>query len=225
MRQQINLYQPIFSQSGSSFSARTAAIALAVVAFGLAAFTVHANLHLKQLERSVVELRAQHERQQAMLTEAAALNAAAAADPAQVQARVKALENSLAERRAALDVLLSGAAGQTTGFADRIEALARRHVTGLWIERLELSGVNGAMTLSGVTLNADIVPQYLQSLAHEPVLNGARFDDFVIERPLPKPAGEESSEVEAEVKALPPGQLRFRAGQRLTPPSTAEAAS
>ena len=80
-------------------------------------------------------------------------------------------------------MLQSGAAGQTSGFASRMEALARRHVNGLWIDGLAMSGTRSTMSISGGSVDADIVPAYLRSLSSETVLSGTRFDDFVIERP------------------------------------------
>ena len=89
----------------------------------------------------------------------------------------------MSERTQALQVLQSGAAGQTSGFATRMEALARRHVNGLWIDGLAMSGTRSTMSISGGSVDADIVPAYLRSLSTETVLSGTRFDDFVIERP------------------------------------------
>ena len=64
-----------------------------------------------------------------------------------------------------------------------MEALARRHVNGLWIDGLAMSGTRSTMSISGGSVDADIVPAYLRSLSTETVLSGTRFDDFVIERP------------------------------------------
>jgi hypothetical protein len=63
-----------------------------------------------------------------------------------------------------------------------MEALARRHTAGLWIDRIVLSGTTGAMAVSGATLNADLVPRYLRALADESALTGTRFDALTIER-------------------------------------------
>ena len=124
----------------------------------------------------------QQEKQQAQLTKVGE-TLSRQARRADVEARVKALTATLSERTQALQVLQSGAAGQTSGFASRMEALARRHVYGLWIEGLAMSGTRSTMSISGGSVDADIVPTYLRSLSSETVLSGTRFDDFVIERP------------------------------------------
>ncbi len=183
MRQQINLYQPIFSEARKPLSALTVASVLATLLVALLAFSIHTQLRVKKTAARVEVLRAQQTEQENLLAEATEEHTKRS-NPAAIEARVKQLAASLDERTRALALLKSGAAGQTTGFAGRMEGLARRHVDGLWIDSLLISGANGSMSIAGATLDADIVPEYLQNLAREPVLNGTRFDEFMIERPV-----------------------------------------
>jgi Tfp pilus assembly protein PilN len=216
MRQQINLYQPIFSRERKQFSAVTVVASLGVLALVLTAFSIHASMGVKQLQGEVARLTEQQAQQQAQFLQVGELHARNA-HPAEVEARVKALTTTLNERKQALQVLQSGAAGQTTGFAARMEALARRHVSGLWIDALAMSGTNGSMSLSGGSLDADIVPTYLRSLSGEAVLSGTRFDDFVIERP--RAAAEEKTDDEAKParKVTTIEHVRFHAGSKSLP--------
>jgi cell division protein FtsB len=204
VRQQINLYQPIFSEDRNAFSAtRVAFVMLAIVA-GLAAFSTNASLRVKKLAADVEVLRAQQAEQEALL-------GAEKDSPEAIEARVKRLDRLVAERGRALEILKSGAAGTTVGFAPRLEALARRHVDGLWIDSMHLSGTNGAMMLSGATFNPDMVPAYLRSLAQDKTLAGTRFDDFIIERPIVEVAAAEGED-RKPAKPLNPKLVRFRAG-------------
>jgi hypothetical protein len=216
VRQQINLYQPIFSEERRGFSARAFAVVLALTIAVLAGYSIHTSLRLRDLAAKVEELRSSQAQQQEALDAATAPQTAETPDT--VQARVKQLTATLTQRQRALQVLESGAAGQTSGFAARMEALARRHVDGLWIDRMTLSGTTGAMTLSGATLQANIVPDYLASLARENVLSGTRFDDFVIERPAP--AGRDADQEAVSVAV--PKHVRFRAGSRALAPHSVE---
>jgi Tfp pilus assembly protein PilN len=182
MRQQINLYQPIFRRESKTLSAVTVATMLGVVAVALTGFSLYTARSVDRLAAEVAQLTEQQQNQQAQLAqvgEALSRHARRAA----VEARVKVLTATLNERTEALHVLQSGAAGQTTGFASRLEALARRHVNGLWIDGLAMSGTHSTMSITGGSVDADIVPIYLRSLSGEAVLSGTRFDDFVIERP------------------------------------------
>ncbi len=207
MRQQINLYQPIFSREHKQLSGATLVSALGVVVVTLLGISLYAHQRSGQLAREVETMRERASQQEQVVAKVGELHAARG-NPVEIEARVKQLSEAVAARKRALSVLQAGDAGQTVGFAGRLEALARRHVEGLWIDSLVLSGTNGSMTLQGATLNADTVPVYLQGLAHERALAGTRFDDFVIERHAP---------------TLADKHIRFRAGSKaltVTPPET-----
>lgn len=219
MRQQINLYQPIFSRERKQLSAMTLISALGVVVVTLLGLSLYADQRVGQLSHEVEAMRERAAQQEQVVAKVSELQASQG-NPAEIEARVKHLTETVAARKRALSVLQAGAAGQTIGFAARLEALARRHVDGLWIDRLVLSGTNGSMTLHGATLDPGTVPVYLQGLAHERALAGTRFDEFVIERPapaaLPQIAESEGEEdAPAKLKAVVTEKhIRFRAGSK-----------
>jgi hypothetical protein len=212
MRQQINLYQPIFSETRKPLSAVMVSAIIGLIAACLVAYSVHTNVRIAQLVAQVEAKRSQQTGLEAQLADATTA-ANARSNPAEVEVRVKKLTASLDERTKALELLNAGAAGQTTGFASRLEALARRHVDGLWIDRLMISGTNGSMSLAGATLNAHIVPTYLQSLAQESVLTGTRFDEFIIERP-PAVIGLADDSATTTKQPVKERFIRFRAGNK-----------
>jgi Tfp pilus assembly protein PilN len=219
MRQQINLYQPIFSRERRQLSSVTLVSAVGAIVATLLGISFYAHLRVGQLAQEVDAMRERAAQQEQMVATVGELHAARG-NPAQIEARVEQLTETIAARKRALNVLQAGAAGQTVGFAARLEALARRHVDGLWIDSLVLSGTNGSMTLQGATLNADTVPVYLQGLTHERALAGTRFDDFVIERParaaLPQTVDSDDEEGAApKVRAVAAEKhIRFRAGSK-----------
>lgn len=217
MRQQINLYQPIFSRERKQLSAMTLVCGVGVVVVTLLGMSLYAHRHVEQLAGEVDAMRERAAHQEQMIAKMGELHAARG-NPAEIDARVKQLTETVAARKRALEVLQAGAAGQTIGFAARLEALARRHVEGLWIDSLVLSGTNGSMTLQGATLAVDTVPIYLQGLAHESALAGARFDDFVIERPRAA-----ASDSKAEEETATGKHIRFRAGSKALTATATEA--
>lgn len=204
MRQQINLYQPTFSEGRKPLSAGTALACLIVLVGVLGAVSIAAHARVRKLALEVDSLRAQQMEQEN------ALNAAPQESGESIEEQMKRLERAVDERSRALEILRSGAAGRTVGFAPRLEALARRHVDGLWIDALQLSGTSTAMTVSGSTLDPDIVPAFLRSLAKDDVLAGTRFDDFIILRPTEQTADGESEPKKR--KRYDPRLVRFKAG-------------
>lgn len=219
MRQQINLYEPIFSEARKPFSAGMALACIVLLLGVLAAVSIKANLRVQALAIEVEALRAQ----QLELESSAGSDGEVLESAEAIKARIERLEHSVNERTRAFDMLRSGAAGRTIGFAPRLEALARRHVDGIWIDAMHLSGTNTAMMLSGSTLDPDIVPRYLRSLAQDEVLTGARFDDFIILRPSEESA--EGEEQQAKRKTYDPKLLRFKAGSSALERSLAPEAS
>jgi hypothetical protein len=182
MRQQINLYQPLESDEHKSLELRTLGLLAAGVIGCLLVIWGFGMKQVSSLEKAVAALRAQQDAQTNAMT---ALGAQRPGDlnPATLQTQVKVLTQQVAARTQALELLRHGGVGQTTGFAQRLEALARRHTDGLWIDRIVLSGTTGAMSVGGATVNPDLVPRYLRALAGESALTGTRFDALTIERP------------------------------------------
>ena len=187
MRQQINLYQPILRTEPKLFGSSTALVAVGAVFAMLAGLWGYGTYKVHRLEQSAQVLKHEQEKQDQALAQAGTFSASRS-KPADLEAQVKRAEAEVAARTRALELLRAGAAGHTTGFAARLEALARQHVDGVWIDRMALSGATGAMSLGGATFDANLVPRYLQNLAQEPVLAGARFDQLIIDRPNGKGA-------------------------------------
>jgi len=202
MHQQINLYQPIFRQERKLFSLRTVTITLSVVMVALLAIWGFGKYNVLQLERSVAAIRQQQQAQQHMAETAGGL-LTARASPEALNASIKQLSAQLAERTRALDLLRSGAAGESEGFAKRLSALARTRTDGLWLERLSIGGSAG-LSIEGRSNDADLLPRYLQELAKAPEFIGARFDQVVIDRYRDRDVAERA----AKGQLLPPADAK-----------------
>src|SRR5690349_8709406 len=120
MRQQINLYQPIFSRESKQLSAMTLMSTLGVVVVTLLGLSFYAHQRVEQLARDVESIRERAAQQEQVVAKVGELHAARG-NPAEIEARVKQLSEAVAARKRALDVLQAGAAGQTVGFAARLE--------------------------------------------------------------------------------------------------------
>jgi Fimbrial assembly protein (PilN) len=182
MHQQVNLYEPIFRAEHRYFSARTIVVSLGVIAAGLAAITAFSWWRVTALERDLHQLESQANSQSSLASLATA-TLAQGESLGVIETRVAALSKELDRRQQALRYLVSGKAGVRLGFSNRMAALARRHVDGLWLTGVTLTSMQGQLALSGIALNADLVPAYLESLAAEPALAGARLDQFEIVAP------------------------------------------
>jgi len=180
MHQQINLYQPIFREERKLISLQTVVKALLVVVLALFAMWGISSYNVNNLAKSVEQLKQQQAAQERMAQAAGALMDAQG-NPASLQAVVQILSAQLAERTKALEMLRNGAAGEPRGFAPRLQALARQHTEGVWLDELLLGGGRNGLVLRGRCTDAELVPKYLQLLTQEPELAGARFDEVVID--------------------------------------------
>jgi hypothetical protein len=180
MNQQINLYQPIFREERKLFSLKTVGLALSVVAASLIAMWAVGAYNVGNLAKAVTQLKEQQTAQEQM-ARAAGVLLDAQGSPVAIQAQVQALSAQLADRTNALALLRAGAAGEPKGFAPRLQALARQHTEGVWLDELLIGGPNG-LALRGRSGSPDLIPKYLQLLATDPELSGALFNEVVIDR-------------------------------------------
>jgi len=97
--------------------------------------------------------------------------------------QVEALLNELQERQALLMLVQGSSLGETRGFSQKLRALARNGVDGMWLTYFSL-GANGDGTrLEGQTIRAELVPAYLQNLLTSGPFSTQRFHQFEISKP------------------------------------------
>lgn len=204
MQQQINLYQPVIKGPQGTLSSTATVRILALVLVALAGLWGFSKWEVLKLSKGVDAVRAQHQAQEQI--RAAGLSDLEALSQEDLDARVASLSAALEGKSRALEQLRAEGNSRNASFAARLEGLARQHVDGVWLDHLTLGGSANALSLSGTTMNATLVPQYLHNLAADPALRGAQIDEFVIEQPAPKQAA---------------SGLRFRASNQLLVPKDA----
>lgn len=181
LRQEINLYQTAGAPTRSLLAAADVLIATTCIVVALLAFWSYGYIQVSKLSRELTAVRDRQAQQQTQIQET--LQATATPEElAVVQARVTGLKAQVATRTAALKALGNSAEEASKGFAPRLEALARRHIGGLWLDSMLLTSEHNGMSLGGVTQEPQLISQYLRSLSQDPVLSGIRFDQFVVER-------------------------------------------
>ena len=181
VEQQVNLYQPILGAEKRLFSARAIGLCLALLAFSLAALGGYGAWRTSRVERSIAEL---EKRQATELVKAE--RAGLALNPgkslAELDAEAKELAADIAARERALAILKLGAGSPATGFAARLEALARRQIDGLWLHDVVVGSGDGRLAMRGQALDPKLVPAYLAALSEDPALAGVRFDKLTMRR-------------------------------------------
>jgi hypothetical protein len=202
--QQINLHQPAARRNHDTLSARSAGTAVAAIALALLLMWGFAHWQVHRLRKEAAIARTQMDAQRTMA--ASQSSQLEQLSEEELDVLIAKLTATVETRSRAVTMIGSGAP-KSAAFADRLAALSRRHIEGVWLDRLTLGASTNIMSLSGTVLTPDLVPRYLQSLALDPALRGSVIDNFIIDR---SPAS--NTETTA--------RLRFRAASRAAPPLT-----
>ncbi len=205
MSQQINLYNPALAPKVDLYSGRAvtigvaAVLALSLLAWAAAAWQDHS-------------ISAEEQRQSARLAglqaEVARMTQAVAArkpDPA-LQQELADVEALLAARGQVMGMLGAGVLGDTKGVSEYFQAFGRQREAGVWLTGFTIAGKD--LAIEGRTLDAQLLPGYLEGLRRESVLRGRGFESLAVSQP--PPARQDGKEVE-------PGYLEFRMATAVKP--------
>ncbi len=97
-----------------------------------------------------------------------------------VLSELKRLEGEAEDKSRVLNLLSGQSVGNTEGFSEYLAALGRRHPDGLWLDRIRIGDGGDHLSLRGMTLKAEFVPQFVRALQDEPVLTGTGFATFTL---------------------------------------------
>ena len=179
--QQINLYRGPKKADSASSGARVLLFAGAGAIGLVLILAVAGEMYLSGVSRDrdqVAELRRERE---AALDEYAAKLVRPPIDPF-----LEAELSRLREVRDGLNLSLAAIARQTgtdgVGFAAYFSGLARNTLDGLWFRNVVLAAGGEQMLLKGQTIEPELVPRLLQTLATEQVFAGRTFRKVSFER-------------------------------------------
>ena len=107
----------------------------------------------------------------------------------------------LKSRSEVVAVLEGGALGNTTGYSEYLRAFARQSIEGLWLTGFSITGAGHRVVIEGRTLRADLVPDYLQKLNREQIIQGSTFAEMQMRQP---------ARDNGDKKTAEPAYLEFR---------------
>ena len=187
MEQQVNLHQPILGAEKRLFSARAIATGLGMLLACLGLLAGYASWRATRVEHAIAALEQQQAARLA-LAERAAVALRPKESAAELDAAARTLSAEIAARELALGLVRKGVASPGSGFAARLESLARPQLEGLWLRKLVVSTGDSRLAVEGAATDPRLVPAYLAALGEEHALDGARFDHLVMRRAKPEEA-------------------------------------
>ncbi len=178
MRQQVNLYHPIFRKQQKRFSAKAMVQAGGLMMLGIAAIYAFLWVQIGALRGAVQEAQAQQE------LAARRLEDVARRFPVSSQGdEVSRLEAEIAARERLAALLQQGGIGNMHGFSDYFIAFSRQRISGLWLTAFDIEGAGEQVRLQGRATSDDLVPRFIQRLGTEKVLGGLEFQTFQMSEP------------------------------------------
>ena len=182
MSQQINLFNPVFLKQKKYFSVITMLQALGLIVLGSALFYAYAVYQVAQLSKQTVETDKRYVAEQTRLINFSR-EFAPQQSGKQMEDELKQLEAQVAAQEAVLNLLKSGALGNTEGYSEYMRAFARQSITGLWLTAFDIAGDGAQMSLSGAVVSPQLLPAYIQRLGKEKVMQGKTFSNLQMQQP------------------------------------------
>lgn len=96
--------------------------------------------------------------------------------------RVRQLDEEVRQKQQILGILSEGEYGNTHGFADHLQGLSKQHIDGIWLTRFTIDQGGKNLSISGGSLEPELVPKFLQRLGSEASFSGKEFKSFVLSR-------------------------------------------
>jgi len=172
--QQINLYNPLFRKQEKYFSTVTMMQALDLILLGSLLVYGYAWYRTAGLEQRSVQTEKSFQATQVQLAQASA--SFGPRHPSKLlQDEVVQMDNDVKARHQIIELLGKGELGNTQGFSEYLRALSRQTLSGLWITGFHVTGLGSDMAINGRTLQAELVPVFINHLKKEPVLAGKTF--------------------------------------------------
>ena len=179
MHQQINLYQPVFRKQAKVFSATTllqigaAVLLLLLVVLGHAHWTLRGmNSTARALEQQV-----NSQTQQLGILD----DSYRTPDSDALDGDIERLRSDIDQRKTLLGQFDQLVTRHKDGFASQLQALAEVHLPGLWLEGVTVND-DHRIELRGMTLDARLVPLYLQQLESREDLSPTAFETVSMTR-------------------------------------------
>jgi Tfp pilus assembly protein PilN len=181
MSQQINLINPALIKKKDFLTVVNIGVMYGVFSLVLLAWYVLSAQQLSTLTRTQQGLADELQQAQASLAQLVASRAPRTPNPA-LQQQLVFLENKQHMQAQMLDAIEQGKPQQGRGLANYMRGFAKQTIVGLWLTGFSIDETNKTMTVRGRTLEAEVLPTYMQKLGHEPVFSGKSFGGLRIKQ-------------------------------------------
>ena len=174
MSQQINLLNPALIKQKDLLNTNIIAMTLGLLLLVMVAYYGFAQRQLSLLTIQSSQVAEQLTLTQAQLKEAALLHTPHEINKA-LQDQIVQLEQKEKVQQQVLQTVNLSSATPDKGYAALMRAFAKQNLEGLWLTGFSIDSNANQLNISGRSTQADLVPDYIARLGHEPALKGKQF--------------------------------------------------
>lgn len=182
MSQQINLYQSQFRREKKPFSAMTMIQVIAIFLIIYVSIYGYSFSSLQPLEDQLSKLQSNLVELNEELT-LLQRQLPGESGSRLLENEIARLSNELSRRQRVQAMLSNRVIGNIDGLSGYLEVLARQHVEGSWLTKINIASGGEVLSLEGRTMSSELVPIYIDALATEPLLDGMSFNVMEMIRP------------------------------------------
>jgi len=208
MSQQINLFNPIFMRQRKYFSLLTMLQALGLIVVGSLFFYGYAIYQVGELRKQSEESTKRYNAEEVRLARFTAEFSPQQASQA-LQEEVRRMEKQVADQADLVEIIKSGAVGNTAGYSEYMRAFSRQVVPGLWLTGFRVTGDATQISLSGKVLSPELLPAYILRLGRENIMQGKTFSTLQMQQPKADAnQGDIARYVEFELRSGPDSEAK-----------------
>lgn len=212
MSQQINLLNPALIKQKDLLNTNNIAIMLGLLCVLMFGYYSYAQKQLSILTTQRGQIADELTAVQAQLKQTVLLHTPHEPNKALLD-QITQLEQKEKMQQQILQTVNQSSATPDKGYAALMRAFAKQSLNGLWLTSFSIDSLTEQLNISGRTLQADLVPEYISRLGNEPALKGKLFASLNMN--LPKIDTSATSRPSAA--AISP----LAAGKSVVPASTA----
>jgi len=184
INQQVNLFQPIFRKERKLLSFRVLIQACAAVLVVLTLMYGWSVQQTHQMGADLAQLKKRQTQFSTQLAEVSVRLAGMKTDTAP-QLALASLEQELAARQKVVSALKRVKNSYTRGVSNYLESFSRQAPKGMWLTGFTVQAGGEGLVIRGRSLQAALVPTFLQQLSSENTLSGTEFGLLHIQREKP----------------------------------------
>jgi hypothetical protein len=182
MRQQINLLNTALIKQKDYFNPTNIVITLGLMCVLMLGYYGFAKYELSKLNLARSQAAEKLSSMDAALKQATVAHKVQAPNKALLD-EISQLEQKEKMQQQILQTVKQSKANPDIGYAALMRAFAKQSIDGLWLTNFSFDSKSEKLNISGRTMQADLVPEYISRLSLEPALKGKLFSALTMNLP------------------------------------------